>query len=43
MCYEGIAESFENLKYVKPFYKGIASFVLEVFSIRGGGGGGFEN
>jgi hypothetical protein len=26
MCFEGIAKSFENLKYVKPLNQSIASF-----------------
>jgi len=36
MCSEGIAKSFENLKYVKPPNEGIVGSTLGVFSTIGG-------
>jgi len=30
VCYEGIADFFENLKYVKPPNEGIANYVQRV-------------
>jgi len=39
MCYEGIAKSFENLKYVKPPNKILQVLCWKCFSQLGGGGG----
>jgi hypothetical protein len=39
MCFEGIAKSFENLKYVKPPNESIIGYISGMFSTMGGGGG----
>ncbi len=38
LCYEGIAKSFENLKYVKPPNEGIVGSTSGIFFTIGGGG-----